>query len=262
MPHVKEELQEIQKTLEEIKREKRQRKQIIRAKLDPKIVNYLTKKTGLAEATIKKNISLLRADYPSCTPNAVAQIFARSRGSTVMRQLSQKDKNTLPHMEVSRQKITINQKQRPKKEDIKDMIIYETDDYFKKGHIKEINRAYTKGCYTSVHILARKIIENLIREILIKKFPPTTKNNKELYFNMAQNRFKDFSVILKNLYDKRNDFELHKIKVIERLYQKGKMFKDDANDATHSWYYLIESKKEIDELNIQAIIELIKKLEN
>lgn len=232
-----------------------------KAKLNPKIISYLAKKTGLAESTIRKNISLLRADYPSCTPNAVAQLFARTRRFTVMQKLSPEDKNTLPHTEVIKSKLKINQKQGRKKEKIIQIINYDTDDHFKRGHIKEINRAYTKSCYTSVHILARKIIENLVREILSKKFPPIEKLNRELYFNISQKRFKDFSVILKSLHDKRYEFEDDEIKIIERLYQKAKKFKDDANDTTHSWYYLIETKKEIDDLNIQTIIELIKKLE-
>lgn len=232
-----------------------------KAKLNPKIISYLVKKTGLAESTIRQNISSSRADYPSCTPNAVAQLFARSRGFTVMQKLSQEDKSTLPHTEAIQPKLKIKQKQGRKKEKIIQIIDYDTDDYFKRGHIKEINRAYTKGCYTSVHILARKIIENLVCEILSKKFPPTEGLNKELYFDTSQRRFKNFSVILKNLYDKRHEFEDNKIKIIERLYQKAKKFKDDANDTTHSWYYLIETKREIDDLNIQTIIELIKKLE-
>lgn len=68
-------------------------------------------------------------------------------------------------------------------------------------------------------------------------------------------------IFLRNLYDKRNDFEPEKIKIIERLYQTTKRFKDDSNDATHSWYHLINKKKEIDDIDIQLIIELIKNLE-
>ena len=233
----------------------------MREKLNPKILDYLKKKPGLAERTIKNKISLLRSDYPSCSLNAAAQIIAKSCGFSVMRMLSKEDRNTLPNIEVKKQKVSISQIKSFKKEKIIEIINYETNDYFKKGHIKEINKAYTKGCYTSVHILARKIIENLIREILAKKFPPQKKENKEFYFDISQNRFKDFGIILRNLYDKRNDFEPDKIKIIKRLYQTTKRFKDDSNDTTHSWYYLINSKKEIDDFDIQLIIELIKKLE-
>lgn len=232
-----------------------------KSKLNPEIVTMLSHRIGLAESTVKKNIYLLRKDYANCSANALAQIFARSRGQSVIKKLSKEDRNTLPNIEITKQNIKIKQKKSIKKEKQLKIIKYETNDYFKKGHIYEINKAYSKGCYISVHILARKIIENLIREILSKKYPPSKKENKELYYDIFQGRFKDFSVILKNLYDKRNDFEPEEIPIIKRLYQKAKKFKEDSNDATHSWYHLIENKKEIDDLNIQLIIELIKKLE-
>jgi len=230
------------------------------SKLDPDIVRFLSRKTGLAEATVKKDVYLLRRNYPTSTLNAVAQLYAVSKGLTIFRKLSKEDKATLPNIEVEKEKTRIKEKRPQKKEKDEIIITYVSDDYFIKGHIKEINKAYTKGCYTSVHILIRKVIENLIREILVKYFPPTSKANKELYFDIDRRRFKDFGVVLKNLHNKRHSFEPDKI--IERLCQKTKKFKDDANDATHSWYYLIERKREIDDLNSQSIIELINKLLN
>lgn len=226
--------------------------------LNPKIVEYLSDKTGLAESTIKKNIYLLKKNYSTSTINAVAQIYAQSKGFSVYRQLSEDDKSSLPNIEIEKQTVKVKQNTTKKKEEIRIVIQYDSSDYFIQGHIKEINKAYTKGCYTSVHILARKIIENLIREILTKYFPPSTRENKELYFDINQNRFKDFGIILKNLYDKRVSFDPDKKKIIERLYPLAKKFKDDANDTTHSWYFLIERKKDIDDLNLQMIIELIK----
>jgi len=234
---------------------------MIKNKLKSEIIKHLVKKTGLATGTIRKNISLLRRDYPSCTLNAVAQLFARSRGYTVMQKLSHEDKNSLPNTEIVESKIKIYKKNARKKDKIIEIIKYSTSDYFKRGHIGELNKAYSRGCYTSVYILARKIIENLICEILLHKFPPKSRKNKELYFDIDRKRFKDFNVILSNLYDKRHDFEPDKIQIIQRLYQKAKKFKEGANDATHSWYHLVEGKQEIDDLNLQAMIELIKKLE-
>ncbi len=231
------------------------------AKLNPEIIEKIRKKTGLAIPTIRKNLSFLRSDHPSCTLNAVAQLYAKQNGFSVMQKLSPEDKATLPHNELVQSKIRLEKKVRKKKEVIRSIIAYETDDYFKKGHIKEVNRAYTKGCYTSVYALARKIIENLIREIITNKFPPTSKANRELYYDIAKNRVHDFSVLLKNLYDERQSFGIDKAKIIERLYQKAKNFKDDSNDKVHSWYHLVENEKEISELNLQTMIELIKKLE-
>jgi len=151
--------------------------------LNPKIVKYLSKKTGLAESTMRKNIYLLRKNYSTSTINAVAQIYAQSKGISVYRQLTEDDKSSLPNIKLEKQVVKVKQNTTKKKEETKIVIQFDSNDYFIKGHLKEINKAYTKGCYTSVHILARKIIENLIREILTRHFPPNTKENKELYFD-------------------------------------------------------------------------------
>lgn len=230
-------------------------------KLNPKIIVLLSRKLAKKESTIRKNISLLRRDYASCTPNAVAQIYARRYGISVLQKLDKEDKKNLPNIEFRKNKIIVNKKRLQKKEKIMTIVDYDTNDYFKKAHIHEINKAYTKGCYTSVNILIRKVIENLIIDIIRKKFPPKTKKNKELYYNTAQGRFKDFSVILKNLYKKRNEFELDDKKIIERLVAKVRKIKEAANDVAHSWFYIVKIKTEIDDLELQTIIELIKKLE-
>lgn len=143
---------------------------------------------------------------------------------------------------------------------IVEIIDYGTNDHFKKGHIAELNKAYTHGCYTSVFILARKIVESLVIDILKAQFPENKKENKELYFDTNQGRFKDFDVILKNLKGKKGDFGSEN-KAVDRLYGLAKSLKDDANDKTHSWYHLVEKRQEIDNLNLKAIIEIIKKLE-
>lgn len=230
-------------------------------KLNPKIIDIIKKKTDLAEATIRKNISILRADYPQCTINAVAQLYARSKGFSVMQKLSPEDKATMPHNEVIKPKVKIERKTSKKKENIISLITYDTTDYFINGHIKEVNRAYTKGCYTSASILARKIIENLVIDILRNKFPPVSKENKELYYDIHRKRYLDFSIVLKNIYDKRNDFGITKAQIIERLYDKALKFKGIANDKTHSWYHLIKNQSELNDIEIQYIIELIKQIE-
>lgn len=140
------------------------------------------------------------------------------------------------------------------------LIDYDTTDYFKKGHIAELNRAYTYGCYTVVFTLARKIVENLIIDILKAKYPEAKKENKELYFDTSQGRLKDFDVILSSLKSKKSDFGTEN-KGVERLCDLAKSLKNNANDKTHSWYHLVKNKTEIDNLQLQAIIEIIKKLE-
>lgn len=230
-------------------------------KLSPEIIEKIKSKTGLSENTIRKEISLLRRKYPSCSINAVAQLYATKHGISVMQKLSKEDKETLPNHDVEKAVVKMKARKSKQKEKIVELIKFVTTEPFRKGHIDEVNKAYTKGCYTSAYILARKVIENFILDIMQKKFPEkTSQANKELYYDVSRRRFKDFEIILKNLYDRRHDFNVNSVKPIQRLYEKAKNFKDRANDVTHSWFYLITNKKEIDDLNLQEMIDLINQI--
>jgi len=230
--------------------------------LDNKIVRNLVDKLHIREATIKKDIYLLAKNYPQCTKNALAQIYAQKRGVSIFPKLDREDRATLPAVtEVVRERITAKKgriKSQEKK--VKALFDYETSDYWKRGHIDELNRAYTYGCYTSVFILARKIVENMIIDILKKKFPENKKRNKELYFNISQKRFQDFGIILGNLLKKKDSFGTNN-SAVKRLYDLSIPFKSDSNDKTHSWFHLVRDVREISALQLGMIIELIKTLE-
>jgi hypothetical protein len=229
--------------------------------LDPKILSILSKKLIKQKSTIRQQISILRRDFPGCTLNAVAQIYARKHDISVIQKLDEEDKGTLPNMEVRPAQVVVKKTKTQRKPLGPTLITYETSDHFVRGHIDELNRAYSTDCYTSANIMARKVVENLVIDILRRKYPPTSRENKELYYDIAQHRFKDFSVILDNLYAKRTEFGLDEKKVVERLVTLLKNFKEDANDKTHSWYYLVRRRSEIDDLDIPSIIALIVKLE-
>ena len=227
--------------------------------LDKEILQILIQKTNKKESTIRSQISIIRRKFPNCTMNAAAQIYAMKHNSSILKKLDVEDKKSIPIMEFTNQ-IPIKKKKNIKK--IKKFIDYENNDYFINGHLAEFNRAYTSGCYTSAYILLRKITENLLIDILRKKYPESGgRDNKELYYNITQSRLHDFSVILDNLFNKKTDFGIDGKKIIERINQLCKNFKKEANDKVHSWFHLVERKSEFDSLNIQQIFELIVKLE-
>lgn len=228
--------------------------------LSLEIVECLSGKLGLQSSTVKKNIYSLSSSYPNLTKNAIAEIYAKKNGVTVFRKLSKEDKASLPSNETVPEKIIVKQKKQKTRRTLKILIDYDTEDYFIKGHIDELNKAYTHGCYTGTFILARKIVENLIIDILVAKFSERTKENKELYFDTRQGRFKDFSVILESIRKKKDAFGSDN-KAAERLYNLAKKLKDDTNDKTHSWFHLVKNSSEINNLDIEAIIEIIKRLE-
>lgn len=232
------------------------------SKLKPECLQYLIKKTGLAEKTIRNQITSLRSTSPGITINGAAHMMAKQYKGSLLGKLTDEDKASLPNLELDRSKVRLPAAKPRVKERIVSVLVYDTDNPFIKGHINEVNRAYTYGCYTSVNILARKVIENLIVDILIAKYPPNSKENKEKYYDTAKKRTKDFSVILQNLYDCRHEFEPKKVKMIQRLHAKAKAFKDEANDKVHSWYYLVRRQKEIEDIEIQFMIDLIKAIQS
>jgi hypothetical protein len=228
------------------------------ATLKAEILDKLVEKTGKAKSTVRKDLSVLRSRFPSCSLNAVAAIYAKTYGISIMRMLTAEEKANIPHVDVVKSvpKITKQIKQ-PKKIEL--FLTIETNNIFYNKHICEINKAYNAKCFTSVNILLRKIIENMIIDILRTKYPATSRENKELYYDTTRNVYNDFSKVLENLYTKRTEFGMDK-KKIERLHNLCKVFKDDANDKTHSLFFIVETKEEIDNLHAETIFALINDL--
>lgn len=228
-------------------------------KLNPLIVEYISKRAGINKKSVETDIYRLSKNYPASTKNAIAQIYAQKKGFSIFRKLDLEDRQSLPINE-RQEKLVIKSGRSRSKTSLSTILRYDTTDPFKLGHILELNKAYTFACYTSVFLLARKIIENLIIDILRKKYPEKSRTNKELYFNTSQGRFHDFSVILDNLCKRKGDFGTE-FKAVEKLCNRCEPFRKDANDKAHSWYHLVEKKQEIDNLNVQEIINLILVLE-
>lgn len=229
-------------------------------RLNPEILESLIKRTGKAKQTIRNEISLLRQKQPTLTMNAAAHIFALKNHTSVLNKLDSDDKESLKGVLISGQGKTITEvRVSPRKKGanvqrrLLPIIKYESENYFIKEHIKELSRAYSAQCYTAVIILFRKILENLIIDILRKKFP----KRHDLIFNDSLHRYHDFSVILDNLYSNRNAFTHDGKTAIERLNQLVKPFKNDANNKTHSWFHIVKSSSEIENLDMESIIELI-----
>ena len=173
--------------------------------LDPEILNRLHKLTTLTEGTIRKEISILRQKYASLPINTVAQIFAVQRGFSVVQKLNKDEKAALPNLEISKP-LRIEKIKKQKSKHIIEFVKYETTNRFIKDHVTETNKAYTSGCYTAAFILCRKIIENLLTDIIRRKYPSNKKQNVEIYFDTCRGRTRDFSEILRNLRKRSKDF--------------------------------------------------------
>jgi len=109
------------------------------------------------------------------------------------------------------------------------------DDYptiFFKKLEEELNIAYDIKLFCTVRILSRKLIENLIIEILRKKFGM---QNINLFFNPHEYRFLAFRKLMENLEDKKGDFLPYSQSFNNQsLYQTIEKFIDVGNGAAHS----------------------------
>lgn len=225
-------------------------------KLKPKILAKLTAKTELDESSVREALSRIRRQYGFLTLNASAQIFAEKHRFSVMRHLDQIDRDSLSHLKT--QKIPVPIKQTKAKTPTVKIAEYKTDDVWLQKHVDEVNRAFTFQCYTATFVLCRKILENLIVQILQKKYNSRNLDDRKKYFDIANNRFLDFGVLIDNLRDGANSF-IPQNKLVLRICQLSEQFKDNANDMTHSLYYLAR-KKDIEDRNFQDILDLIKQL--
>jgi hypothetical protein len=231
--------------------------------LDERIVKKLSRvlKGKKTVGTIKKDISLLRHEFPASTPNARAQVYAIRNRTSVWQYLSDDDRKSLPaNVAQVTQHCTVSRKGARRKEKILHFVRYPTSNPFRLAHIDEANRTYTYSCYTSTFIICRKIIENIVADILRAKFPANKRENKELYYDTIRGRTRDFKELLASLKSKKADFEMDK-RLVERLLSAIEPFKEEADRKTHSWYYIVRSKSEIDRLDMQNIFDLLYELE-
>mgnify|MGYP000680997968 CR=1 FL=1 len=196
---------------------------------------------------------------PYLTLNAAAFLFGKKKGVSLSRYLNDEDRESLKKIpEKVEIKTIISKSSKPKKIQIIEIARYNTDNKFLKRHIEEINKAYTFGCYTACFILMRKVLENLMVEILRKKYPENKREHREKYFDFNRGRNHDFNVLLKKLRENSKEFGGEK-RLVERICELASIFKEKANEMTHSLYHTA-TKREIEESNFQDILDLIREL--
>jgi hypothetical protein len=120
----------------------------------------------------------------------------------------------------------------------------------------EINKAYKFGLFTSAVILSRKIIEDLVIDILRSMFPESI--NLNIYYNIEENRFHDFSLLIKNLEKRKNEFPLDKENLTEFI-SLVKPFRPFANSNAHS-IVKISDEKQLLAFQIPKMIALLSRL--
>jgi len=116
------------------------------------------------------------------------------------------------------------------------------------------------GLFTSVMLLSRKLFENLLIEILRIKYPPKTPDNLEIYFIKTEQRFQNFTILLKNIEDRKSEFTVDE-PLITEIISRIKPFRKGANSNAHS-IIIVSEEKDILNYDISRISALLFKLDS
>ena len=109
-------------------------------------------------------------------------------------------------------------------------VVWIPDDFYEKL-IDEINRAYAYQMPMALAITIRKLLENLVIDILRKKYGTA---GLTLYYDQSRRRFNDFSVLLKNLDAKKGDFHYITSSLDKSFISDLNRYKETGNSGAHS----------------------------
>ncbi len=123
---------------------------------------------------------------------------------------------------------------------------------------EEINTAYSNPKLpNAVLMLSRKLIENLVYNLLQYKFKGT---GIKIYFDTAHNRPHDFGVLLDNLKAQRLKFDQDLHYNIDKLLELAYPFRLDANSKVHNIMEYLESTGKIKKMKIEEMVQILLKL--
>lgn len=146
----------------------------------------------------------------------------------------------------------------PKVRKIKYLDIKELPDDFYYSLVESINKSFAYGIHLAVDILARKILENLLVDILRKKF---TMRKSELFFDKDHGRFHGFNVLLKNFRESLNEFKPVIPTLDQKFIYKLNSFREAGNSAAHTLEFEVkEAELEIKKEELQYIVKTLIRL--
>lgn len=128
------------------------------------------------------------------------------------------------------------------------------NDFYKKL-FDEINRLYAYNFPMSLSVLIRKLLENLIIDILRKKYGTS---ELSLYYDPSKHRFHDFSTLLKNLKSKKTDFNYITSSLNDHFIHDLNHYRETGNSAAHSIdVNLTTERLEGDKEKVNYIVQLL-----
>ncbi len=122
---------------------------------------------------------------------------------------------------------------------------------------EEINICYEHNHPNATFFLCRKMVENLVFNILEKKFP----SRIELWYDKTNGVRLKFSKLIKNLHDERNNFGKPNIKsYIEKFNSGVGLFRQEANSKAHNIFEYLCDRNELHQFKIKDLVQLLVKI--
>lgn len=118
---------------------------------------------------------------------------------------------------------------------------------------QEINDAYGSNYPNATFFLSRKLIENLIFNILEKKYP----TDISLWFNTPTNSHHKLSLLITNLYSKKPDFKPNVKIYLEKFNTEIGTFRKEANLKAHNVIEYLRDKSELKKYKINDLVQLL-----
>lgn len=132
-------------------------------------------------------------------------------------------------------------------------------DIFYRHLEQEINLAAAYGDVPSaVFVLSRKLIENLLYNLLQMKYGGTPQITK--YFDKEHRRPLDLSVLIDNFGSSKEDFDVDQHMRIDKFLTLVGPFRENANSKAHNLLEYAESMGEVREAKVPEMVELLLKL--
>lgn len=138
----------------------------------------------------------------------------------------------------------------------KEKLIDVKGDYPQNFYVKlesEINDCYRTNLPNAAFFLCRKLVENLLFNVLEKQFPKEV----DLYFDTKKNWQRTFSELIHNIHLNKRRFKPSLKPYIEKLYKIIEPFRKEANLKAHRVYEYIKNKQDLTKFHINDIVQLL-----
>jgi hypothetical protein len=119
----------------------------------------------------------------------------------------------------------------------------------------EINTCFKQGFYMASLELSKRLIQNLLVDLIRSNFPLAGEGHRSLYYDYLKEDFRNTDELLKELSEKKHDFNVNP-DAIDYLIELISPMEPKKKPESHS-FGVIPKRKDIQNLRIEEAMELI-----